>query len=286
MSEFSASGDFQMCGASNASANVGDRERDPMFRIVGRGVGRSVLGMLAIAFVIGFDVPQAVAANVITFDQTAKKCGGAVMCSVDGASGYSGAQAFDLSTIAEWFQIDKTATSSLIAGQPIEPRGGSGSFLVVNDTGSTVTTFSITIIDDFTSSTPSVAHCSGKSGPWCDSFQASKGSAAPITATEALSGPDFFKCTTGAAAGGSPCEDGAALALAKFEPNSVTYVWSGLFISAGSTFDISFSGWNNDARVVSASVPEPSTWAMLLLGFAGIGLGGYRRFGKARRARA
>ncbi len=44
------------------------------------------------------------------------------MCSADGTSGCSGAQAFDLSTIAEWFQIDKTATNSLIAGQPIEPR--------------------------------------------------------------------------------------------------------------------------------------------------------------------
>jgi hypothetical protein len=28
---------------------------------------------------------------------------------------------------------------------------------------------------------------------------------------------------------------------------------------------------------VSAAVPEPSTWAMLLLGFAGLGYAGYRR---------
>ncbi len=32
----------------------------------------------------------------------------------------------------------------------------------------------------------------------------------------------------------------------------------------------------------AASVPEPSTWAMLLLGFAGLGLAGYRRTRKAR----
>ena len=27
----------------------------------------------------------------------------------------------------------------------------------------------------------------------------------------------------------------------------------------------------------SSDVPEPSTWAMMLLGFAGLGLAGYRR---------
>jgi hypothetical protein len=31
-------------------------------------------------------------------------------------------------------------------------------------------------------------------------------------------------------------------------------------------------GWT-----VTASVPEPSTWAMMVLGFAGLGFAGYRR---------
>ena len=275
-----------MFRAPRASGAAAVGELAAMVRFDRRGIGRAALAMFAIAAVTGAAVPQARAANVITFDQKAKSCGGTVMCSAGGTAGYAGAQAFDLSTIAEWFQIDKSASSSLIAGQPVEPKGGSGSFLVVNDTGSVVTRFSITIIDDFTSSTPSVAHCSGKSGPWCDSFQASKGSAAPSAAAEALSGPDFFKCTTGASAGGFACEDGGALALAKFEPNSVTYTWSGLDILAGSTFDISFSGWNNNARVISASVPEPSTWAMMLLGLAGLGAVGYRRSGRAPPTRA
>jgi hypothetical protein len=30
-------------------------------------------------------------------------------------------------------------------------------------------------------------------------------------------------------------------------------------------------------EVVSTSVPEPSTWAMMLLGFAGLGFAGYRK---------
>jgi hypothetical protein len=29
--------------------------------------------------------------------------------------------------------------------------------------------------------------------------------------------------------------------------------------------------------VTTANVPEPSTWAMMLLGFAGLGFAGYRR---------
>ncbi len=46
------------------------------------------------------------------------------------------------------------------------------------------------------------------------------------------------------------------------------------------------SGWFNntgaftvtiDGFEVTAGVPEPSTWAMLLLGFAGVGFAGYRR---------
>jgi hypothetical protein len=29
------------------------------------------------------------------------------------------------------------------------------------------------------------------------------------------------------------------------------------------------------------TAPEPSTWAMMILGFAGLGFAGYRRAGKA-----
>ena len=38
-------------------------------------------------------------------------------------------------------------------------------------------------------------------------------------------------------------------------------------------------GWSGDDAVLwsPATVPEPSTWAMMLLGFAGLGFAGYRR---------
>ncbi|WP_368732308.1 PEPxxWA-CTERM sorting domain-containing protein [Streptococcus pyogenes] len=32
-----------------------------------------------------------------------------------------------------------------------------------------------------------------------------------------------------------------------------------------------------DPNAVASAVPEPSTWAMMLLGFAGLGLMAYRR---------
>jgi hypothetical protein len=38
--------------------------------------------------------------------------------------------------------------------------------------------------------------------------------------------------------------------------------------------------------LVSGAIPEPSTWAMILLGFAGIGFAGYRKAKQAAVARA
>ena len=37
------------------------------------------------------------------------------------------------------------------------------------------------------------------------------------------------------------------------------------------------AGYGGDLAVVAPSVPEPSTWAMMILGFAGIGFMAYRR---------
>jgi hypothetical protein len=187
--------------------------------------------LAAVAVSAGLAMPQAHAANIITFDNNATGCGGSTLCSFNGTLGYTGTLPFNLSTIGSWFQID-TDNVSHLPGQPVEPNGGAGQFLVKNDTGVTVTNFSITLTDTFTSSTASVGFCSGSSGPICDNFQAGKGAAAPAGAGEALSGPDFFSCTNGAAGSGFPCFSTAGQAAANFTPNQVTFNWTGLSMAA------------------------------------------------------
>src|ERR1700731_176418 len=98
-----------------------------------------VSGAVALAFgtVIALPIPQAQAANIITFGDNANTCGGSVMCSTNGTAGYLNngtGQAFDLSTIKSWFQIDPNGINLLLTQAMAEPDGGAGGFRVVNDT--------------------------------------------------------------------------------------------------------------------------------------------------------
>jgi len=68
------------------------------------------------------------------------------MCSTNGTAGYTGTKPFNVTTIDQWFQIDTTGTS-LIPGQPVEPDPIAGQFLVVNNTGKTLTNFSLTLAE-------------------------------------------------------------------------------------------------------------------------------------------
>lgn len=220
--------------------------------------------------------PQAQAANIITFDDNAQTCGGSVMCSTstNGTTGYlnnGSGQAFDLSTISQWFQIDPGGVNQL-AGQPeAEPDGGAGGFRVVNNTGSAVTSFSLTLTDTFNSSTPSVNFCSGSSGPLCDQFQANEGTAAGGSATESLSGTDLYSCSTGAITSNS-CPSSGNNAVAEFEPSQITYTWNGLNIASGDYFDITFASWqsagvnSNNAFEVGEQSPVPEPTSIVLLG--------------------
>ncbi|HEY2445348.1 MAG TPA: PEP-CTERM sorting domain-containing protein [Rhizomicrobium sp.] len=222
------------------------------------GVRTFRLGVLAFGVMVGLAVPQAQAANIITFDDNATACGGSVLCSTNGTTGYNGTQAFDLSTISQWFQIG-TAAQPTTAGQ----------FLVVNNTGSTLTQFSLTITDNFNSGTPSVHACTGlQPGKMCDNFQANKGAAGGTS--EELSGTNFDSCTNGTPSGHT-CSSSAGQAAADFAPNKVTFTWKGLSIANGATFDITFASWNNSAYITPSQVPEPGSIALLGAGLLGFG---------------
>ena len=49
------------------------------------------------------------------------------------------------------------------------------------------------------------------------------------------------------------------------------------FEDSGETFSASGVDFLEPTQVLASSVPEPSTWAMMILGFAGLGFAGYRR---------
>lgn len=187
------------------------------------------------------------------------------MCSTDGTTGYltdGTGQAFNLSTMNEWFQVDFDGNSHL-AGQTAEPDKGAGSFLVLNDTGSAITTFSLTVSDDFTSQTASVHACTGaQGGQSCNNFSAHGGSGNYTFDTE-LSGMDWDRCSKGTTIG-QTCTGNAGGVAADFAQNMVTYTWvaeSGKGIPAGAYFDIGFSGWNND--VATTQPPPPKGWSIV-----------------------
>jgi hypothetical protein len=79
----------------------------------------AVSTVLAIAAMTALTIPQAHAANIISFDDNATACGGAVLCSTNGTTGYTGTMPFDFTTINSWFQIG--TTTSMIVGQPAQP---------------------------------------------------------------------------------------------------------------------------------------------------------------------
>jgi hypothetical protein len=234
-------------------------------------------GALAIVTATALSLSPARAANIITFDNNATSCGGAVMCSINGTTGYlinGTGQAFDLTTLGSWFQINTTGVNELATQTMAEPNGGAGAFLVVNNTGSAVTSYTLAISDSFWAGTPSVTFCSGSSGPLCDSFQASRGSGAPSGASETLSGIDLFSCNS------NPCSSSSGSISALATVGALTYTWSGLNIAPGAKFDITFASWNNaiDSAVVT---PLPAALPLFATGLGALGLLGWRRKRKA-----
>jgi hypothetical protein len=80
----------------------------------------------------------------------------------------------------------------------------------------------------------------------------------------------------------NPDQDTGDLHLDDFSPFFGDILYTGLESSPTfktGTFDIGDGEF--DYTLTIESVPEPSTWALMLLGFAGLGLAGYRRSVKA-----
>jgi PEP-CTERM motif len=79
---------------------------------------------------------------------------------------------------------------------------------------------------------------------------------------------------SGTALSGSSTFDGQTIASLGLTPGTYVYTWGG-------------SAAQGDSLTVKIrSIPEPSTWAMMLMGFAGLGLAGYRATRKGAAAKA
>jgi len=91
--------------------------------------------------------------------------------------------------------------------------------------------------------------------------------------------------TTGEAITGASLT-GPGLGLVSFAPfaigNNTGLGASNISLLAGSTYNFSFTGSGNNQAAITGSVsltpvPEPATWAMMLVGFAGVGMAIRRR---------
>lgn len=218
---------------------------------------KKLLLIVSLALAAIIPTRAAYAANIIGVGDNPNACGSATICSTNGTTGYLNngtGQAFDISTINQWFQIDTDGLNHLATQTMAEPDHGAGNFLVVNDTGHTITSFALTLYSIVTSTTASAVACGG--GNYCVNFQ-EHGGAANFFTTFAINGP--------------ACVSACGTASANATTGFVTYNWSGgNGIAPGATFDLNFASW--DHTIYAAAVPEPSTWALMLFGFGAIGV--------------
>lgn len=228
---------------------------------------RIVLGVSTALLMAAFiDAPSAVASNIIGFADNATSCGGSTLCSTTagplaaGTQGYfetgpsSTNPAFNLSTINSWFQID-TGSTSYLPGQPVEPLGGAGNFLVYDNLPGNAfgytTSFSLTLNTSFNSSTAGAVNCDMEGGPStqeCINFQIHGGAA------------NYFSLLTIT----GTCYDGDGTDSAWCAPGTVTYTWSAVQgeksgVKFGDTFNLNFASWATSVYTTPQSAPEAST---------------------------
>jgi hypothetical protein len=74
--------------------------------------------------------------------------------------------------------------------------------------------------------------------------------------------------TSGSPLSGSATFNDATPASLGLTPGTYTYTWN--------SFPLRLSFQDDSLTVKIGSIPEPSTWAMMLIGFACLGFAGYR----------
>jgi hypothetical protein len=176
----------------------------------------------AFADSVSYTIPDP---NIIGFANPTS-CGGSTLC--------NGGQAYNLSQISSWFSTPTSAQS----------------YLVLNNTGSAITSLTLTLTGTFqaTAGSNEVFQCNfGNPGPY---------SACSITGS-----------------GGTVNSTGGASVQASFAgpafPVSFTWTTSGPGWLPGKTFDLQTASWVNNI----STVPEPSTLLLLSSGlFSLLGL--------------
>jgi hypothetical protein len=120
--------------------------------------------------------------------------------------------------------------------------------------------------------------------PYCsDGISAGSACTDPFTGFEFLfsSGVDVTGVSVNSHSDFSPNDTAPHLGLQLLSPTDILVDLTGANPAIGGKLiiDVTTSG-----GVTPPTVPEPSTWALMLLGFAGLGFAGYGRMGRAARS--
>jgi hypothetical protein len=123
--------------------------------------------------------------------------------------------------------------------------------------------------------------------PWAGSFTLTydpslEGTSGPLTAfsSNLPGGYGAFSWNVGASGQlviGDSCSFGSCNVTTGFNQAAINITFAEAFITTTTNPQEFFGSSTSTIVTQVASVPEPSTWAMLLFGFAGIGFATYRR---------
>jgi hypothetical protein len=145
--------------------------------------------------------------------------------------------------------------------------------------GATLSQVAPTFATEATGGAGNVDEYSGATGPFSFGpgvFKSATTGAGDLVGIQVLPGSGFIFVPQGYASG-APLSDTATYASQSFATLGLT---PGVYLyNFGSSMDA-----DSFTIKVGAPVPEPSTWAMMLAGFAGLGYAGYRRAGEPRAA--